>query len=219
MYFLISTKYQFVFATTPKAGCQHINFLFNYIHGQLSQKPFLFGHYLHIPKRYQHYQVVVFVRNPYERIISGFREKYGKKNYPFKGQNNQLLTFHQFVNELYDNHYRVVDKHHFQPQTDYAHTLPPNIKVFDIKVIDYQYIETLCGKTIPSTIRSKKGGHIDKTTCMLEETVIHKPLGEYLNLKVSTHLYYDKDLQDKIRQFYAKDFAFAKKHGLDFKIC
>ena len=60
------------------------------------------------------YKIILVIRNPYHRLVSGFYGKYARKNAPFKNPDN-CSCFVDFVKILYNNP-ELIDKNHFEPQ-------------------------------------------------------------------------------------------------------
>ena len=81
------------------------------------------------------------------KIISGFLDKYQNNKQCRKLCKHSTITFSMFVDELVKNNWNVDDKHHFTPQTtkNFNNEIinPKCIKHYDIKNIDYDFIEKL----------------------------------------------------------------------------
>ena len=108
----------------------------------------------------ENYTTLIFCRNPYKRIVSGFLDKY-KKNGEFRHKwKYPSITFSQFVDELIKNNWVMIEDHHFTQQIsenfDNKILLSKTIKFYDISNIDYEYIEQLYNKKIQESVINKK---------------------------------------------------------------
>jgi len=227
MYFITDEKRKIIFGYTPKCGCKHILNMFYYL-TNIPKPSYLHnksGSWNKLPENYNEYIVIIFIRDPYKRIISGFREKYRNLKYFYhyihKWNVNvkKDLTFKNFVNELYENGFENIDKHHFTPQLSEDWNYDINItKIYDLENIDYSYLEKLYNKKIDSSILDFKGNHIDKRTKPINYYVYDLTLDKYLNKKPKTYQYYNKDIENKVSEFYKEDLEFFKLHGFEYKI-
>lgn len=79
------------------------------------------------------------IRNPYERIISGFLDKY-REEHPWRKlwKNEKKLTFLNFIDVLdKEGTGRQIERSHFSPQINANWDDTLNIhKIYDIKNID-----------------------------------------------------------------------------------
>jgi hypothetical protein len=58
----------------------------------------------------QNYTTIIFTRNPYNRLISGFREKYHPKSGTLiKRWKHKKLLFSNFVYELVKNEFKMIE--------------------------------------------------------------------------------------------------------------
>lgn len=227
MHFLVDENKKIIFGWSAKCACTLVKKIFFYFK---DNEIITFPHYPNVedrcelPEDLNNYDVVVFSRSPYKKILSGFLDKY-KKNGEFRHKwNDSLLTFNNFVNELIKNDWKMVEKHHFTPQTSEKFTLnllkSKSIKFFDIENIDYSYIEDLYKKKIPSEILTQKMGHervnfinIDK---VITEFVYDKHIDEIIDGNIDIKYFYNQDIINKVYNFYIEDFNFFKKNGIDY---
>lgn len=167
------------------------------------------------------YTKILFIRDPYKRVVSGFLNKYVQKHYPLEIRN---LTFEKFVNELDKNNLKNIDKHHFTPQLSEAYQ--PSIafdKIYDIENVDYDFIEKLFGKNLDTMLYCRRA----------DIHGIRKPRNIDFNEKshnFSTKqlcamdppppytCFYSKDIKEKVYKFYKKDFLFFEKHGFHYDV-
>jgi hypothetical protein len=126
MYFLIDEKKKVMFGWSAKCGCSHIKKIYWYLQNSIiDNKIHSKKEWNNIPNDIENYTTILIIRNPYERIISGFLDKY-KKDGQFRHLwKHDTLTFSTFVDKLIKNDWKIIDKHHFIPQTNDA---------FDIRV-------------------------------------------------------------------------------------
>jgi hypothetical protein len=240
MYFLEDKKKKILFGTTAKAGCQHVRVLYSYF--VLNKFDVIYENIfnkdvtpINLPENYTDYQIIIFFRNPYERIVSAFKEKYikNKKNkYKFKNINYLDLTFSDFINDLLINHFKNIDIRHFNLQIkndnksiDDKLIEHKNITFFDIKDIDYTFLEQMYKKQITSDVRNFKGGHtyelqLKKSQIQNEfnDYVYDKPAKTYIEYKLLDCYFYNNEFKKKVQAFYKKDFQFAKHFGYNYEI-
>ena len=166
MHFLVDEKRKIIFGWSAKCGCSHVKRIFYYLQGDgINCKIHTKRDYnVPIPIDIENYTTLLFIRNPYKRIVSGFLGKYKKGGRFRHTWKNTKLSFSEFVSKLKDT--IMVDKnlvHHFTPQTterfDKKILLSKNIKFYEIENIDYKYIETLFNEKIPLSVINKKQGH------------------------------------------------------------
>ena len=226
MRFLIDTKKKIIFGWSAKCGCSHIKRIFMFlnsnsiINNDIHEKAnkFIFNK---LPNDIENYTTIIISRNPYKRIISGFLDKYkigGGFRHLWK---YGYITFSMFVNELKKNDWKMIEKHHFTPQTseDFNKKILNSkcIKFYDIENIDYTYIETLYNKKIPEIILQKKEGHERKEySKIIDKYVYDLYLKTYLNCKVDTKYFYNEELKNKVYNFYKNDFIFFNKLGVEY---
>jgi hypothetical protein len=230
MYFLVNKNTNIIFGFTPKCGCQHIRNLFNFLNGN-NEKPLFSEKRSSLPKDYKNYHIIIIIRNPYERMVSGFREKYNNTNvikslqkiktYTLPDINYNKLKFSTFVNELDTNGLKNIDKHHFNLQTSdewddklLDHKL---LKVYDIKNIDYSYIGELYKIEIPDNVIKFRGNHNDRNTEIYDGNVYDILNINYRNRKVLIKQYYNEDIVNKVTSFYKNDFKILKQLGFDYE--
>ncbi len=243
MHFLIDKNKKIVFGWSAKCGCSHIKTLFLF----LTRNKIYNIEDIHKECKYlgindiindiNNYTFIIISRNPYDRLISGFLEKYTYLHYLHydvidekatikKWENNLscMITFTNFVNELVYNNYNIIDQHHFTPQLsekwDDILLTHKNIIVYDLANIDYTFLEKIYNITIPSELINFKGPHVNKNK--LDDNIINDikvydldPL-DYKDMKLNKYNFINKDLQDKIYNFYKKDFEFFKSNGQDY---
>lgn len=225
MHFLINNNKKVIFGWSAKCGCTHVKSLFNYLSG-IKTKNNVHGPHtrknLNEISNMGEYTIILFIRNPYHRIISGFLEKYGNSEFKIKSIENKNLTFSNFVNILCDTPQKI-DLLHFTPQTTLAFDLNKinqckELKVFQIQDIDYQYIGNLFNmEIIPDKIF--KGNHIHQNIKKDFDGKLYDIKLQYLkNEKYELEQFYNQDIYDKITNFYKNDFEYFLKHGFIYKI-
>ena len=222
--YIIDNKRKIIFVTTPKCGLQHINYLYAF----LIDKQMKFREVHNLPPNYKKFTIIFTIRNPYHRIISGFREKYAndwqKEHYLCKYSIPNIvynkLTFSQFINELHLNKLKHINKYHFIPQTEEFDKIKDCEKliIYDLYNIDYEYIGKLYDKHIPDEVKKRRGNHTNKSIWQLKEYVYDKPNISYRYMKIDVKYFFNDDLHDKMYEFYRRDFEEFKKRGFDYKM-
>ena len=225
MHFLVDKKLKIIFGWSAKCGCSHIKKIFWFLQNNKTDNKIHTNKDTSIlPNDIENYTTILIIRNPYERIISGFLNKYNI-NGPLRNLwKSKIITFSQFTDELIKNKWEKIDKHHFTPQT--TELFDKNIilkskslKIYDIKNIDYKYIEELYNTKIPEELLEFKGGHERKTFNKSFKNYIYDlDIMEYYNYNVDKKYFYNDDIKNKIYNFYINDFIFFKEYGFDYEI-
>lgn len=225
MYYLIDEKFKIVFGWSTKCGCTHVKLLFYFLKNNIFKKP------LHTPADYgslpndiENYIVILIIRNPYQRIISGFLNKYGVDGQYLYLWKHDTITFSKFVDELSKNNWSMIDKHHFTQQTsekfDENKLLKcKELKIYDLNNIDYSFIESIFNKKIPDHILTFKAGHERKKYANTYENYVYDlEIKIYFNYNVDIKYFYNEEIKTKIYNFYEKDFIYYKNNGFNYYI-
>lgn len=219
MYFLINNKNKIIFGYSAKAGCSHVKYIFNYYNdiGYIKNLK-----NLHIqtcgralPKNHKDYKIILFIRNPYKRIVSGFIEKYCKSKWK---TNIKPLTFENFVNDLDKNGLMNIETRHFECQLSikYEKTIT-FYKIFDIENIDYTYLDKLFKKKLPSNFYIIKGSHETKYSNISKK--VYNLEYKYFSTKIPIYTYfYNEDIKNKVIKFYKKDFEFFELYSFIYSL-
>jgi hypothetical protein len=222
MRFLIDDNLKIVFGWSAKSGCSHIKKIFWYLKTNNENfKIHTTKENNSLPTDIQDYRVILIIRNPYERVISGFLDKYRPNGVFRKLWKNKELSFINFVDEIVKNNWSVIDNHHFTPQTtekfdEKIILKAKELKIFDIKNIDYTYIEDLYNKKITDNLLNFRGGHERKATTPYENDVYDLDMKTYYEYNVNIKYFYNEDIKNKIYEFYKNDFTLFKKLGFDY---
>lgn len=226
MKFLVDDNNKVIFGWSAKCGCSHIKKIFwffqndninNVIH---TEKDFVeIQKDIDISK----YKTVLFIRNPYRRLVSGFLQKY-HENGEFRNMwHCDTITFSKFVEILLKENWNMIEKHHFCPQTSEDFNKidvfkSKSIKIYDIENINYIYIEGLYNKIIPKELLCFKGGHERQTyNRIFENDVYNLDMPVYYEFDVSIEKFYNQDIKNKVLTYYKNDFDFFKQHGFDYE--
>lgn len=225
MFFLVDNNKKIIFGWSAKCGCSHIKYIYWFlqtdnttteIHTKLDKNI--------LPKDIENYTTLIFSRNPYNRIVSGFLDKYKKTGEYRHYWKYPTLTFSQFVDELVKSNWKIINKHHFTPQTSEDFNgkilLSKIIKFYDISNIDYQYIEQLYNKKIPECIINKKYGHERKLHININECfdkyVYDLNIDEYIDYNIDIKYFYNEEIKEKVFNFYINDFNFFYENGINY---
>ena len=225
MFFMTDTKHKIVVGWSAKVGCTHIKRIWLYlttgkditerVHDAVPSRP--------MPPDIHNYTVLIVARNPYERLASGFLDKYGQpgairdmwpKHIP--------LTFANLVAALTRNDWSVVEKHHFAPQTREAFDLPhlkraKRVVVCDLNDIQYSVLETAFGKKIPKEMIEWHGKHARATTTPVpNRRAAIRPVDELDRATLRMADLYPVRLQEATAQVFANDLRFFAEHGLRY---
>jgi hypothetical protein len=222
MNFLVDNQNKIIFGWSAKCGCSHIKTIFGFLqNNNINNNTIHINDNHNLPDDITNYTTIIISRNPYKRIISGFLDKYkigGGFRHLWKYDH---ITFSMFINELEKKEWKMIEYHHFTPQTtlyfDIKILNSKCIKFYDIENIDYNYIENLYNKKIPETVLNKKQGHERKNYNTTIDTYVYNlNMDEYYNFNVNLKYFYNEELKNKIFKFYENDFYFFKENGIDY---
>ena len=223
MFFITDTVNKIIFGWSAKCACSHIKNIFWYL------KNNTINNTIHIPKEYsslpddiENYITIIFIRNPFDRIISGFLDKY-RENGEFRHLwKHNKITFSMFVNEVIKNDWTMIEKHHFTPQTSEEFNKlkiinSKIIKIYDIKNIDYSYIESLYNKIIPKEVLEfSYGNGRKKYNENYNEDVYDLDMSSYYQYNIFKSQFYNEEIKEKVYKFYENDFIFFKDFGFEY---
>jgi hypothetical protein len=227
MYFLVDTMNKVIIGWSAKCACSHIITIIRFLQN-MNITVHTENDINILPSDIENYTTLLFIRNPYKRIVSGFLDKYRNNGQYRHILNNKYKTisFSQFVDELITYNYELINKPHFELQTDGSYSKQifesKTIKFFDIENIDYTFIENLFNKKIIDSILNKKFGH-ERSRVVFVNKVITKNvydlnIDELINCNIDTKYFYNEDIKNKIYKFYEKDFILFKEHGFDYNV-
>jgi hypothetical protein len=229
MRFLIDDENKVIFGWSAKCACSHVKKLFYFLNEEAhSEERTLHRDYnVKLPgdSDISDYVLIVFTRNPYQRLVSGFLEKYN----PYGGTLNQRwgggnLTFSLFVEELVAGKWDKVENHHFTPQTSEGFNFDKMKKskeliVYDIKNIDYGRISQIYNKAIPQSIIDFRGEHSRKANGeKIETNVYDMELKDIFQNKVEYNCFYNDEIKGHVYQFYKRDFVFCNLFSIHYNI-
>ena len=230
MHFLTCHKNKVIIGWSAKCGCTHIKRIFKYLaHNQNIIDHNAIHHHTHsnLPRNIEGYTIIIIIRNPFKRLVSGFREKYnpapGSSGTCYSMWNlDKILSFSNFVDELIKSNWKVIHKHHFIMQLSeaYEHRIETHDKLFiyDLENINYQKIEEVFQQKIPEELISFRGGHENTRTLTSTEPVQELFIGDYNDCNLPLHCFYNEDIEKKVREFFRKDFEFFQQYGFNYSI-
>ena len=211
MHFIVDKERMIIFGWSAKCGSSHlkkiIKFL-NFNNSEIKDK-------MSLPSDIWNYTTLIFIRNPYKRLVSGFLDKYNESGEMRKRWKQKELTFTTFVEELINKKWKMVDFHHFTPQTTEKFNIKimnsKEIKCFDIENINYNYIQYLYKRNIPLRLIEFKGLHKRKKydSC-ITHNIFDLNIDDYYENNIDLKYFYNAELKKKIYNFYKNDFFFFK---------
>jgi len=213
MYYLIDDSKKIIFGWTPKCGCTHIKNIFWYLqNGTIGNSIHHICPGMPLPKDTENYTILLFSRNPYKRLVSGFLHKYSSDGTCRSEWKKKIITFSDFVDELTRNNWDVINRHHFYPQTAAYFdkneiSKSKNVRVFDIEKIDYKYIESLYEKQIPEEVLNRKNER-KKIVTNFQGKVYDMHMDVYENYNIPFENFYNKKILDKVYKYYKDDFIY-----------
>lgn len=246
-FFLIDEK-KLIILWSAKCGCTSLKMIlnkyYNYvpkpIHGgELDKNYQIFdiqGRQLNespeIQFKFKTYKICLLYRNPYDRLVSGFINKY-VDNYPMYKTSTEWNTFEDFVNILYNNP-EEIDFHHFTKQTSeigwyfYKKTNKPKITLFysvnevnnicnllDIPIFDPRQLFL---SDFPIKYQKKRNNRIlynDNTSLY---NIPHNQLKQIIKkYKFNNYqLFYNDNITTMVNHIYKDDFIFFNENNIHF---
>lgn len=220
MHFLVSKKRRVVFGWSAKCGCSHVKKMWNYLNSIDCDDIHKLSYGV-LPMDIHNYTTILFTRNPYKRIVSGFLDKYRTEGEFRPKWKSKTITFSHFVDAVIKESEQV-HKHHFTPQAseNYSDKVFSSkiTKIYNIDNIDYQYIGSLFEKELTKHIIEWKGPHIRSLTVKKEhngEYVYDVDMNEYFDRDVETKCFYNSVIKQKVFNYYKEDFDVFFKNGID----
>jgi hypothetical protein len=182
-----------------------------------------------LPDSLDGYTVIIVIRNPYERLVSGFVDKYKSDGQyveswigPTSPVKDVALTFENFVSEIITHGFRVVNAHHFVPQmftrSDRLSEVcrHKQLFVYDLKNIDYAKLEELFGTKIPESILNFRGGHEREKHPELTTSVHNLKQEEYHMRSPLYSCFYNDAIIQQVQQYFKEDFDFFDAVGFRY---
>jgi len=227
MHFFVNNQYKVILGWSGKCGCSHVKKIYYFFCNNGEKELHNDDEYEEeLPENIEEYTTILFIRNPYKRVVSGFLDKYSKNGvYIDKFLSKyDIIKFDNFIDELIKGQWNIIDYHHFTPQTTEKFNKSKIIKsknliIYDIENINYEYLEKLFNKKIPDTLINFKGGHERKVynENFNGDYVYNLDINEYIKYNVPINKFYNKELKDKVYNFYVNDFLFFGDFEFDYE--
>jgi hypothetical protein len=211
MFYLVDHDRKIIMGWSAKCGCTHVKYLFRYLTtGQTDHTDIHAQRCEPLPRDIETYIVVMVMRNPFERLVSGFLDKYKKggtlrHKWPFP-----KLTFRNFVQHVVQRRFDIIDHDHFAPQTE---RFDPNVfnakacTIFDVARINYQYLETIFKRPLPPEVVAFKGDHTrTQQKPWKGGPVCDLDMDVYFHNKVDVNLFYNQTLTRQVQSVFKNDF-------------
>lgn len=230
MFFLISHQPRFIAGWSAKCACTEIKRWYVAASGlpyprdmPAEELHALIGYgdtpYTYIGRwLYFRYFKFAVIRNPYKRLVSGFLNKYVvEKSRP----NHGWTTFAQFVDALEaDPQYRLVDLHHFVPQTGEAFPVALRRHWRWDAVVDVDQFSDAMAAVNQRLKIDLPIGHSNRTprAGVAVPRAWNLSLEELANCSPAYAEFYDDALRARVRRYYRQDFEYFSSLGHEFKI-
>lgn len=246
---LINDNRKFIIFWNPKCACSYLKSVFleakGEFPGKIEDTHEIIGYgYPHTPysyldpnkvDQYSEYVKLLFVRDPYKRLVSGFVEKIPKWIKEGKLSPNYCRDFKDFLYRLKQDNFCVyngdilVDSSHFDPQFsgDFKIIRENNWKfsnVYDISALSkiQPVFTALFGKQIDdSTIVDLGKVHSSTYSNTLMYGAHSVPVSTWLETKVFPNyksFYTDKNIIETVNRLYYDDFNNLIKLGFNYTI-
>lgn len=234
MEYHIDKKNKAIFGFSAKAGCSHIKTILYYASSGVSCRKInsLKRGEIHkvfrprptkkiepyIKSTSEKINVIIIARHPFERLVSGFLDKYANKSsFAHKWPPEIKLNLSNFVKEIQKDNWEVVEPNHFKPQStyylDFSKYKHIELKIFDIKNIDYDYISRVLNKKIPLDIINKTQGHErsinEKDFAKYEGEFGHGEeleVNEYFSSKIDVSTFYSDQIKKEVYEIFKQDY-------------
>lgn len=232
MEYLIDKKNKVIFGFSPKAGCSHIKTLLYY--ASLGKSPEdvnslkcgeihkIFNDIKlsviepYITSTSEKINVIIVTRHPFERLVSGFRQKYIKSDKTTKNWPSEIkLNLSNFVKEIKKGNWKAVDPHHFKPQStnylDFSKFKNVKLKIFDINKIDYDYIFSAYRRKKSQAVINKTQGHERFTKDFSDYTGElgngeELDVNEYWEYQIDVSTFYSDEIKKKVFEIFKQDY-------------
>jgi hypothetical protein len=222
MRFIVNQDKKIIFGWSPKCGCTHIKNMVYFLENiKISKLHHGVYDTYELPSSLEEYIIIIVIRNPYKRIVSGIMDKY-----KLNGELRHLwtidtpLSFSNFIDKLSEANYEVVEHEHFCQQTDgwFREDIKTHKKlvIFDLEKINYEYIGSLYCKIIPKHVIDFKGNHINNNTIIMDQPVFDLTIDEISSYKISIENFYNEEITEKIKTIYKNDFDFFESKGFTY---
>lgn len=238
MYFILDKERKVALGWSAKCGCTHIKSLYvmiQNINKDIDVHKYCRWGSIESVDNICDYTIILFIRNPYSRLVSGFVDKHGvwREDHQLKTVPNWELTFHKFVNILTKSIFTPqitltcdpegIDYHHFTPQTTEKFCIDKiqqckTLKVFDIENIDYDYLKDIFD--FHGDLQNAGYGphkHVDKTN-NYTHNLYDVPVTDLVHEKYHYSEFYNKDIYEKVKEFYKNDLEFFAQHGFVYDL-
>jgi hypothetical protein len=227
MWFLIDEERKIIFGWSAKCGSCHVISIFWFFqNGQTDNEVHTIRDMNGLPEEIENYEIIIFSRSPYARLVSGFLEKYKENGQCRHMWKNEKLTFENFVAKLNVSNWNEIDEHHFTPQTSECFNEEKvrnakKVTIFDINKINYSYLENIYDKIIPSDLKNNKGGHAttNKGDIKIENLARMEINDIYKQKQIPYYFkFYEKnsEIVNIVKKFYENDFLFFQKYNINY---
>jgi hypothetical protein len=230
MLFSVDTNKKVIFGWSPKCACSYIKNIYWFFQTNKAHNRVHSGaDTCDLPDDIENYITLIFCRNPYKRLVSGFLEKYRKNGQYRCLWKEPILTFSKFVDKLTNNEWNIIDRIHFEPQTncrvkdkgfEKKILMSKTIKFIDINNIDFEYMEQLYDKKIPPAALNKKWGHERRLMKLkepeIEGNIYDLHIDDYIEYNIDSKSFYNEEIEEKVFNFFIKDFKFFEENGIKY---
>jgi len=229
---MIDTENRVIFIWNAKCGCTFLKKLFfaylgfeNYARKNVHKLNKTKWLHSPLPYDYQNYKIFLFCRNPYDRLVSGFLNKFvtDVPNYISKKiENVEELTFLDYVTLLEKNtNFDIIDEHHFGKQINVEEMKKINVNhVFDIHNIDMSILDAHFQKNSQLFQCTKQNWNATKKNSKKMNNIFTKKVKDLKKMNVfpSYSSFYNDELREKVKRMYQTDFDYFQEKGFEYTI-
>ena len=227
MYFLKDTKQKIIFGWSGEKHCPHIKKIFYFFQNGKVDNP------VHISQEYEKYDlefdetyhIILFISNPYERIVGCFLHHYNSPDQLFakvQWNKGKKRTFKNVVDELSQNGVKIMNKHHFKPQLseNWTDKIKDHefVTIFDVENISYDFLSCLYDKKIPQELIDEKTWGERPVSDNFDFDVYNNECCDFGECRPSTKLFYTEEIKRDVTMFYAKDLEFFRNRGFSYVV-
>ena len=114
MYFSVDYDKKIIFGWSAKCGCTHIKAIIRFLQKNEiytkdnEMRVHDYAYINEIPNDIENYITIIFTRNPYKRVISGFLNKYRINGEYRVAWKDKIVTFSAFIDKIINYEWHII---------------------------------------------------------------------------------------------------------------